>query len=1301
MARTAATGLESLHRSRARGPSRWPSSLAALLILVSLTLSDARGAPDLVRGEATFAAADGYARLVFKLAADVGTEVTAAGSILVIRFNRPVDIPVERLSEAVPDYVSSARRDPDGSAIRLSLVRRVRISTMAAGERIFVDMLPDGWKGPPPSLPMEVVRELAERARVAERALRLQRAEGEARKRPPIRVRALVQPTFVRFVFEMPDGVGASSVLNDQKLTVQFNAVLIFDLADAKVAAPPNVASINQKVDIAKTMVDIALIGDVDVHSFREERNYIIDVGFQQPDRSKVLPVPSAAAGHDSRPVADASHGPKPAAPARGMAAAKPAAESPPDHQANDIVPPTSESIARQMKMDAAPDAPAKALSMAGADAAKSAHAASPPSASEAPAPPPSAAAEAPPARPAEAAETGKKPEVSDLPKKTMAAEAGKKPEASDLPKKTMAAEANPAAADMQPAAADKPGAAEIKSGSTDSTARVEAMRDSDGLRLTFSFAGPTPAASFRRGDTVWLVFDSTAPFDLAPIRAKAGSIIGEVSRVPLDTGQAIRIRLNRPQVHALTSDERSGGTSWTETLAEKVSASPQPLTLTRNISDPTLANVVVSLANAGALHRLTDPEAGDTLLVVTAAPPIRGFIKRQDFVDFSVLDSAQGVAIRPNAEDVVVERAPDKITLGKPGGLMLSPVGISAERAATAVRPLFDIDDWHNNQKESFVAREDALIRAAASAGPDQRAQARLDLARFYMSRSMYAEAKGVTNLILSDGDRRTDEAAVLTVHAVASILMGRPEQALKDFASPVIGNNYDSQLWKGLAFARQGKWGDAREKFKNVEFAIASLPLELQRIVMMDAMRASLEVKDHAGAAKRLAELRAVGVPPEIKPALAVLAGRLAEALAQDKDALDDYTFAVKSFDREAAAEAKQLEIALKQRRKEISEADALRELETLSVTWRGDAIELKTLQMLSLIYNESGRYPEALGAARAASKLQPNAEISRQAQDAASALFSDIFLSGKGDGLPPIEALGMFYEFRELTPIGRRGDEMIRRLADRLAAIDLLDQAAELLQYQIDKRLEGAARAQVAAKLAMVYLTNRKPDRAIAALGSTRIADLNGELRQQRLLLEARAQSDVGRHDLALDILTNISGSEAIRLRSDIYWAARQWRESSEQIELYYGDRWRDFKPLNSAERSDVIRAVVGYALADDAIGLSRFREKFAPLMTGEADKLAFDIASRPATGSSAEFTEIAKLAASVDTLEGFLREMKARFPDAGAKLSSEGARAEPPPLPEIAGLRRVGAASQMSLSRAEASPAARGADAGHGN
>jgi hypothetical protein len=38
-------------------------------------------------------------------------------------------------------------------------------------------------------------------------------------------------------------------------------------------------------------------------------------------------------------------------------------------------------------------------------------------------------------------------------------------------------------------------------------------------------------------------------------------------------------------------------------------------------------------------VHRLVDPDAGDTLWVVTAPPPTRGFIKRQDFVELSLLD--------------------------------------------------------------------------------------------------------------------------------------------------------------------------------------------------------------------------------------------------------------------------------------------------------------------------------------------------------------------------------------------------------------------------------------------------------------------------------------------------------------------------------------------------------------------------------------------------------------------------------------------------------------------------------------
>ena len=60
--------------------------------------------------------------------------------------------------------------------------------------------------------------------------------------------------------------------------------------------------------------------------------------------------------------------------------------------------------------------------------------------------------------------------------------------------------------------------------------------------------------------------------------------------------------------------------------------------------------------------------------------------------------------------------------------------------------------------------------------------------------------------------------------------------------------------------------------------------------------------------------------------------------------------------------------------------------------------------------------------------------------------------------------------------------------------------------------------------------------------------------------------------------------------------------------------------------------MIRTVVGYALAEDAIGLARFREKYAPLMSGDSRPVGvrYRQQARPRS-SSAEFAAIARMAA----------------------------------------------------------------------
>ncbi len=90
-------------------------------------------------------------------------------------------------------------------------------------------------------------------------------------------------------------------------------------------------------------------------------------------------------------------------------------------------------------------------------------------------------------------------------------------------------------------------------------------------------------------------------------------------------------------------------------------------------------------------------------------------------------------------------------------------------------------------------------------------------------------------------------------------------------------------------------------------------------------------------------------------------------------------------------------------------------------------------------------------------------------------------------------------------------------------------------------MDKRLTGAARSTVAARLAMIDLMNGKPADAVRALVSTRLVELPADVKRARLLLEAKGLSDLSRSDQALEMLEGEQGGEVDRLRADIFWTA----------------------------------------------------------------------------------------------------------------------------------------------------------------
>lgn len=1283
-------------RRRLAQCSKAVAAIACLIVALTASSLAAPSAPAPVKTTLTVTTSDGYARLVFTAGEYIDGSARQAGNVLIISFKQPVDVAVNRVAEQAPDYIGAARRDPDGKAVRMALAQNVTIHAMSAGEKLFVDLLPADWSGMPPGLPQDVVDELARRAREAETLLERQRAAVQAKKSAPIRVHVASQPTFTRYVFAVPSETGVSADRAKDRLVLKFDSPETFDLGDAQAALPKTVQEISSELDQNSALVRFILAANVDTRTFRDESGYVVDVvnpptdatvaadgtapadTMQQGAAGEGGAVPSLADAAAKISAAAAAPGappvPAPQQPVAASAVAPRAAAMPSPAPAAAPAPtaqmaPPPEKAATTPSVTPAPQ-PAPAPSAAPPlESRPDVHGALPSSSAVAQNTAQNMAQDDPPAKPAAAAPAAVAQQTATpaaVPPKVVAAapQPAKPPE--PQPAKPAAPAAPPQAAPAPPNktsdAAPPPQAAPAPAaapGEGDSAGKIAAELNQQGadLKLTFAFKAPVGMAVFQRADTLWLVFDSKAKIDLSALDGEPSRTIRSYEFSHSGDADVVRLKLDRPRLSSVSGD----GGVWTINIGDTVIDPTRALDLTRNLIGSNRSSVSIPFPGAQHVYRIADPDVGDTLYVITAMAPARGIIDEQDFIEFRALASTQGVVIEPLADDLNVSLVPDKVVVTRPLGLTLSTSIQTLMHGSGLSSTMFDSQVWGSDRKGAYFTRQSHLIDVAAAAPPHQRLAPRLELARFYIARGMYPEAKGVLDVALSDEPKSTESVDALVLRAVCEVMMNRPDDALKDLSEPGVGDQHDAPLWRALAYARLGRWAKARDTFKTMAAAMATLPVELQRVALKDDMRSAIEVGDFNAASDDLNDFQTIGIPHQMEPTLAVLMGRLAEGLGRKEDALGAYRTAADSWDRPAAAQGLLRETMLRYQLGDLSRDAVINQLESLTTIWRGDETEIEALKVLAHLYTEEGRYRDAFYVMRSAMAARPDSALTRQIQDEAAVTFDALFLTNKGDSMPPIDALALFYDFRELTPIGARGDEMIRRLADRLVSVDLLDQAAELLQYQVDHRLQGAARAQVATRLAVIYLMDRKPDRALAVLRATRAGDLSNDLRDQRLLLESRSLSDLGRHELALEVIADVTGRPAERLRADVLWAAKRYDEAAEQIELMYGDRYKDFAPLNDEERADVMRAEIGYALSSDSLGLGRFRDKYAAKMASTADARNFQIVSAPLGASGDEFAGVARAAASVDTLETFLHEMKTRYPDSSAAAPPT----EPPP------------------------------------
>lgn len=1074
---------------------------------------------------------DGYARLVYAFDRAPSARAEMLSGVLVVSFDDEVAVDVGHVASALPDYVTAARRDPDGRATRFALGREVRLNVTEAGERLFVDLLPASWRGLPPPLPRAVIEELTERSRKVDE-MRAELDRLVQARRMPVGFEAGTHPAFTRLIFLLPEPVDVAFGSTGGEGNLVFDLPLAFDPAVARAAVSPEIVSISAHTGEKELVISLSANAH-EMRGFREDDTFVVDILKDQPSATLVTAGEIASApAPEGQPAADASMQPA----NQNAAAPMPAV------------------------------APREAGTKADAD-------------------------EALPMRALDVAVTRGSVEI-------------------DLP-----------------------------------------------------YGIDVPAALFARGKRLFLVFDSKGTFDPQPMVARSEGMVRRAVLSSSDGGQLIEIETDELRLASL----RPEGDAWTLTIGEASRGASRPLTLDTAFAENGRAIVRAQMQGAGSVHWID--MAGGRRAVVTARPPTRSILRPREFVEFRSMAAMHGLVIEPIADDVAVKVVGDAVEISRDEGLTVSVAGATGPaRRATSLRPNspFEASAWRSARANpQRMANE--LLRAASQSEGRERTSARVALARHHLAAGNAAEANAVLDVARADAGELEADANVLLMRGSALVMLRRFDDAIAVLGSGALNGSSEAALWRMMAEAALGRVGAARLSYEAGRDVIAALPEDLQALFGQTMVEVAIAAGDLAGASGELESIDRSGIE-EGRERRALLRGRIAEAQGQSGLALDAYAEALTGEDEIAAAEARFASIVLRHDIEQIDHARAMAELEGLTTVWRGDQVEADGLAALSRLYAADARWRDAFATLGTLSAEFPAERVTVELADEMQAAFTTLFL-GEGEDAAPLtlDSLALFYDFKSLAPQGRRGDAMIRRLADRLVAADLLEQAADLLEYQIAHRLAGAARAQVAANAAIVHLMNRKPARAQLVLDQTRIANLPKELLRRRLMLEARALAELSRTDLALELVEGLEGDDIVRLRADALWHARRWQAAAEMLELGIGDGWRGDAPLGEAARDDVLRAAIGYALAGDAIGTDRMRAKFGMKMAGSPDVAAFDLATQPVDLRGADFREIARAATMTDTLDRFIAEYKARYPqgeEAGQPGENSAARREAP-------------------------------------
>lgn len=788
----------------------------------------------------------------------------------------------------------------------------------------------------------------------------------------------------------------------------------------------------------------------------------------------------------------------------------------------------------------------------------------------------------------------------------------------------------------------------QINSSEADAPRKTQIVSISDDKRqnsiiIHFPFPNKTKpqAALFKRGDYIWIVFGTYDEYKI-----QKNSYINDFQQIPGDV-TILKIKTpNLPYISTNTSKD-----SWDVILSKSAIKS---LLITPSNSVPNSLVFPNSFVNP-RLVKVPDTEIGDEIQVVLSNRIGAFVINPRSAVDFQILNSFQGLGVILRADNTIIDIKKNTVEINSHYDVP-HPANKNAQEISTPIAPQKDVRVssmlpviTNSVAAQNFMPLKTHLWQKIAESTNDTESyNNKLDLAQLYFMNGLYHESRAMLTLAkdLKPADFNNNNA-LLFENAVTLTMLGEYKEAKKLY--DVLSTKYNDALPEEVALFRsfnEYMLGNTpitlgivglmnkclslylEDLYWPLVFAELDLCLQNNNLRTIEVLFKSLRTpKQNSVTADTLKFYKATYYRK--KDQLNIAKQLLSELVAQHQDPYNS-----------TRAELELVKISYNAHT--IDTQEAIDRLNKIRFAWRGDKVEFDLLLTLAELYKDNKDPVDALRTYKYMLGSFNNQFQNFYISSEMGKIYNEIFLQGglEAKQLSDFDTVALFYEFRDLTPIGADGDNVILNIAKKLVNLDLLDTAAQLLQHQVTYRLQGEKRIVNADRLALIYIMDNKPQEAVKVLNATDDDANTFKEYLYRQQLKAKAMIDSGKYNEALSYLSGKETDEISQtMKKEAYFKGAKWKEYIDCMNINLNEPIEVTKTENA---QDILRLAIAYSMLGKTQDLGLLKQNLKT--TNEKLKSIIDFLS--ITNQPINYNNLDK-SLQIDQMKKFLSESKDRL------------------------------------------------------